>query len=87
MDFLKQLGLDSVSPGSYAGEWLPANGREELVSVNPATGEAIGTVLQTNEDDYETVVQRAHETWKSWRMVPSGYPCSKPARLPLICLS
>ncbi len=71
MDFLKQLGLDSVSPGSYAGEWLPANGREELVSVNPATGEAIGTVLQTNEDDYETVVQRAHETWKSWRMVPA----------------
>ncbi len=71
MDFLKELGLEGVLKGTYAGEWIGGDNRDKLVSYNPTTGEAIGTVLQTNEEDYELVVKRAQEAWKKWRMTPA----------------
>jgi len=71
MDFLKELGLEGVQSGTYAGEWISGDDRDQLVSTSPATGETIGTVLQTSEADYERVVTRALDTWKRWRMTPA----------------
>lgn len=71
MEFMKELGLEGVLSGTYAGEWISGEGRDKLVSVSPATGEAIGTVLQTNEADYEHVMQVSTEAWKKWRMTPA----------------
>ncbi len=71
MDFLKELGIEGVLKGTYASEWIGGEDRDKLVSYNPTTGEAIGTVLQTNEEDYELVVKRAQEAWKKWRMTPA----------------
>ncbi len=71
MEFMKELGLEGVLSGTYAGEWISGEGRDKLVSVSPATGETIGTVLQTNEADYEHVMQVSTEAWKKWRMTPA----------------
>ena len=72
MDFLKDLGIEQVNAGACYGPggWLGVDGREELVSINPATGEPIAMVMQANADDYEEVMRHASEAFRQWRMVP-----------------
>jgi aldehyde dehydrogenase (NAD+) len=73
MDFLKELGIESVNPGACSGpgQWSPVEGRDLLSSVNPATGEEIAKVAQASEEDYEKVMTVATEAFKEWRMVPA----------------
>ncbi len=72
MDFLKELGIQDVNMGaSYGADaWLGGEGRDERVSVNPTTGKPIATVLQANEEDYEAVMAKSVEAFKTFRMVP-----------------
>ncbi len=72
MDFLKDLGIEQVNAGACYGPggWLGVDGREELISINPATGEPIAMVMQANADDYEEVMRHASEAFRQWRMVP-----------------
>lgn len=51
--------------------WLPRPGGGELVSVNPSTGEALGTVATASLADYEQVVTAASEAFAKWRLVPA----------------
>jgi len=73
MDFLKELGIESVNPGACSGEgqWSPVEGRDLLTSYNPTTGEEIASVAQASSEDYEKVMAVATETFKEWRMVPA----------------
>ena len=36
----------SESAGVYAGRWIEQTGGEEIVSLNPATGQPLGSVMQ-----------------------------------------
>ena len=68
---LDELGLEATNSGACTGDWItPAAGRE-LVSVNPATGEPIASVIQADEAAYERVVQTAADAFTDWRMVPA----------------
>ena len=60
-DLLLSLGLDDISSGAYAGGWLEATG-DVLDSVNPATEEPIGSIVQASLEDYEKVVESAEAT-------------------------
>ncbi|MCB2199963.1 aldehyde dehydrogenase family protein [bacterium] len=73
MDFLKELGIQDVNPGACYGPdgWITGDDREELVSLNPATGQPIATIKQANEDDYEAVMAKATEAFKTFRTVPA----------------
>lgn len=73
MDFLKELGIQDVNPGACYGPdgWITGDDREELVSLNPATGKPIATIKQANEDDYEAVMAKATEAFKTFRTVPA----------------
>ncbi len=73
MDFLNELGIKNQNMGASYGSsgWLGGEGRDELVSYNPATGEPIATVLQANEDDYNEVMRAAVEGFKEWRTIPA----------------
>jgi aldehyde dehydrogenase (NAD+) len=73
MDFLKELGIESVNPGacSGAGQWSPVEGRDLLSSYNPATGVEIAKVAQASEEDYDNVMAVATESFEEWRMVPA----------------
>ena len=70
-NLLKKLGILEVNPGACYGEWIQGENSEELISLNPATGKKIATVLQATPEDYEMVVSMAEESFKTWQMLPA----------------
>jgi len=72
-ELLKSLGLDAINAGTYLGngEWSNATGGELITPVNPTTGEPIAQVRATTEAEYETVITRAQEAYKTWRTTPA----------------
>jgi aldehyde dehydrogenase (NAD+) len=73
MDFLKELGIESLNSGACAGpgKWAPVEGRDLLTSYNPNNGEEIAKVAQATEEDYEKIMATATAAFKEWRMVPA----------------
>ncbi|MFO1010622.1 MAG: aldehyde dehydrogenase family protein [Planctomycetota bacterium] len=69
-DVLRELGIDPVHSGAYAGRWLKTSG-PELESKNPATGEVLGRVKQATAKEYETCVAAAEDAFLRWRTVPA----------------
>jgi aldehyde dehydrogenase (NAD+) len=67
---LAALGIEDENSGVFAGTWLPGNG-PELVSIDPTTEEAIGTVRGADIQDYEAAITVAQDTFKEWRMLPA----------------
>ena len=70
---LNKLGIESVNPGACYGAdgWITPKEGKRLVSVNPATGEELATVIQADEESYDIVVAKAAEAFKTWRMTPA----------------
>ncbi len=50
---------------------MPTAQLTDLASVNPATGDVIGTVRLQSRDDYEQAVVRAEAVQASWRRLPA----------------
>lgn len=46
-----------------SGEWIS--------SYSPVDGKLIGKVSQTDEKEYENIINEAHEAFLTWRMVPA----------------
>lgn len=72
MDFMKELGLKDVNPGTCTGvnQWSTDESAGLIESHNPATGELLGKVVSSSEADYENVLSLAVKTAKQWRTVP-----------------
>src|SRR5690606_35699668 len=70
---LEALGLGATNSGTYLGDgrWSDATGAGVLRPTNPTTGEVIAEVQATTEADYETVIARAQEAFKTWRTTPA----------------
>jgi len=68
---LEELGLQEVNSGVCGANWIEDPSGPELVSYNPATGEALGTVKQASAADYERVMSDATSAFGSWRMLPA----------------
>jgi aldehyde dehydrogenase (NAD+) len=70
---LEKLHLSAVNPGAGTGPdgWITDPKGAALVSVNPATGEPIATVVQATAATYDAVVTKAAEAFKTWRNVPA----------------
>ena len=67
---LKALGIAGLTSGASSGEWLATAG-EATVSLNPATAEALGTVLAPRMPDCDRVLTNALDTFATWRMRPA----------------
>ena len=67
---LEKLGIRAVNSGAAGASWIEKPGGEEIVSINPATGEAIARVRGASESDYDAIVEQARDTFAHWRMVP-----------------
>ena len=65
-----ELGIKDSNLGACTGEWIAPDEKTELVSLNPADGEPIASIIQADEAAYEKVVATAAEAFTSWRMVP-----------------
>jgi len=70
LSFLRDLGLDGVQDGAYAGTWLRCSGAELVVRC-PATGEVLGRVRQAGLTEYEQCAAAAQEAFLRWRELPA----------------
>jgi aldehyde dehydrogenase (NAD+) len=71
MDFLKTLQISSSNQGVSTGtEWITSQGGY-LDSFSPVDGKKIGSVTMTDKESYETVIRKAEEAFKEWRLVPA----------------
>ncbi len=68
-DALRKLGLESVNPGGFCGEWL--GGGEKIDSVSPIDGKPLAAVKQVTAEEYDRVVHRAQAAFLKWRQVPA----------------
>lgn len=72
MEFLQELGIRENNFGASTGQtWNNTTDAGGLRICSPATGEFIGNVYQASEKDYEMILQKAVEAFKSWRIVPA----------------
>ena len=70
---MESLGIEENNFGSCigAGEWSSTMDSGTIKSVNPASGEAIASVYQCSENDYDQIILDSMEAFKEWRMVPA----------------
>lgn len=68
---LKDLGIQSVNPGAFCGEWLDCQKGSVLTSVSPVNNQPIADVRQATQTEYELVIQKADSAFKEWRMLPA----------------
>jgi aldehyde dehydrogenase (NAD+) len=68
-DFLKRLGIEDVNPGGFAGDWV---GSGPVLDVfTPVDGSKIGSVQQVTEEEFDAIVDKAHQAFLEWRTVPA----------------
>ncbi len=67
---LADLGISDDHPGAFDGAWIPTTG-PRIDSINPATGEVLGSVRSATEADYERCVRAAEQAFRAWRTWPA----------------
>lgn len=72
-NILKSLKINAKNSGASTGceWWSRVTTVNEILSINPATGKVIASVSGCSLADYETVINRAHESFLKWRTVPA----------------
>lgn len=72
MEFLKALGIKEKNQGACTGlNWNSTQDQGELEVYSPVDGKYIASVYLASEEDYDKVVETAHEAFKVWRKVPA----------------
>jgi aldehyde dehydrogenase (NAD+) len=66
---LNSLGLESTNPGGFCGEWLGSG--ETLDSLSPIDGRTLASVNQVTDAEYDRIVKRSGEAFRTWRTVPA----------------
>ena len=70
-EVLKTLGIQPVNRGASTGTvWLDTKG-EDIESYSPAEGALIAKIKQATAADYEIIMKKAEEAFKTWRMMPA----------------
>jgi len=65
------LGIKEINNGAHTGlGWIETNG-DLIESFSPNDGQLIASVKQATWDDYENIIGKAQEAFKSWRIVPA----------------
>jgi len=67
--WLEKLGIRDVNPGLFDGEWTGTG--EVVEQTSPINGKTIAKVCLATAEDYERAVQRAHDAFLKWRIVPA----------------
>ncbi len=70
-DILGPLGIKEINSGASYGDWIDNPTGGELTSYSPIDGRPIAKILMAGKDDYELVMQKATDAFKSWRMMPA----------------
>ena len=68
---LSSLGLKDINQGSSTGyQWLNSSGKISDV-FSPVDGNKISSIIETDEDTYEKIIEAASSAYVSWRKVPA----------------
>ena len=71
MDFLKALNIKDTNQGVSTGlKWLNSTGNK-IESYSPVDGKLIGSVQETDKENFDLVVIKAQEAFKVWRLMPA----------------
>ena len=71
MDFFKSLHIEAINKGVSTGsQWIDSTG-ETIDSFSPVDGKKIGSVTVADKESYETVIKKAEEAFKTWRLMPA----------------
>jgi len=66
---LKELGIDDVNPGVSSGtSWIESPG-EYYESYSPVDGTLISKVEMAGEVEYEKIIQKAEDAFRTWRAI------------------
>ncbi len=68
-EILTGLGIEASNLGGFCGDWMGSG--PELEVATPIDGSQLATVLQVTEEEYDTIVARAHQAFLQWRTVPA----------------
>jgi aldehyde dehydrogenase (NAD+) len=68
-DVLKKLGLNDTNPGVFDGDWR--GGGKLLESISPIDGKVLAGVRTATPTEYERVIDRAQEAFRSWHKAPA----------------
>ena len=70
---LDKLQIKEQNPGACSGneDWIEDPKGSDLVSFNPTTGEPLATIRQAAADTYDALVEKAVESFLSWRSLPA----------------
>ncbi|NTV72650.1 MAG: aldehyde dehydrogenase family protein [Holophaga sp.] len=66
---LAKLGIAEHNLGGFHGEWIGSGRNQDVVS--PVDGATLATVANITQEEFDAVLARTHEAWKSWRLVPA----------------
>lgn len=71
--FLNELGIQEINPGACSGpnDWSSSKGREVFDVITPIDGSTIARVALASEEDYQHVIEVAHEGFLKWRLIPA----------------
>ena len=68
---LSIVGLKDINQGSSTGyQWLNSSGKISDV-FSPVDGNKISSIIETDEDTYEKIIEAASSAYISWRKVPA----------------
>ena len=71
MDFLKKLNIEELNDGVSTGlSWI-SGGEEIIESHSPVDGKLIARVRASDQNNYETVVEKAQQAFVEWRLWPA----------------
>lgn len=73
MDILKKLNISSINKGACIGgkSWLQGNDLGDFVSINPANESLLAKVARAGKENYEQIVEAAHNGFLKWRKMPA----------------
>ncbi len=72
MEFLKNLGIESVNQGYCTGQIFGGGTDKELRTIHsPVDGKEIAKVAMANDQDYELVMDSAKAAFPMWRHTPA----------------
>jgi aldehyde dehydrogenase (NAD+) len=71
VEALNKLGIKDTNAGTSTGvNWLEAKG-DTIASYSPVDGSLIGNVVATTPEQYDEVIAKAQEAFKTWRLKPA----------------
>src|SRR5262245_30179830 len=70
-ELLQRLGIEDGQSGVFAGQWQPRPGGDELVSINPSTGQPLARLRTADRGDYDRVLEVAQKSFLAWRRIPA----------------